>query len=379
MREIPSLDGLRALSISLVILSHSFGPVPGHGFLFNLLLKHGGLGVRIFFIISGYLITALCIQEREQAGSLSLKLFYIRRALRILPAFYLYAGIMLVLGLSGRLPIPAHNWIYVFTWTMNYNPDRQWFVSHLWSLSVEEQFYLAWPLALKFLKPAGWIAIAVIAVFAGVLLRGFQTLSGVVLIDPATLPFAFPLVAGPIAMGSLLAIHQSRVSSWVRGWRPAWVALGAAAALVFETAAEMREGGFRPSAELIVDAVMTLLIAWCVFRPQTAFGRLLNAPAAIHVGTLSYSLYLWQEAWVWGFDRPLYVLPLAWIAIYFCARMSFNTVERPLRELRRQYRPSSRDTLIKVAAVRQRNLNEIPSEIGSGAPPDAGDNRRLER
>ena len=137
---IPSLDGLRAISIGLVLLGHATRFGLGHSFLFRLAVAHAVLGVDVFFVISGYLITTLLLEEKIKFGTISLRLFYLRRALRILPAFLVFVGTLFVLSALGYIDIPSRLWIFVLTYTSNFTP-RVWDVGHLWSLSVEEHFY----------------------------------------------------------------------------------------------------------------------------------------------------------------------------------------------------------------------------------------------
>ena len=124
--NLPSLDGLRAFSIGLVILGHAMRGREKHSLLFRLFFLHADLGVIVFFIISGFLITTLLMSERAEFGSISLRLFYIRRALRILPAFCVFVGTTFLLSLLGFIYIPPRLWIYVLT-ALRQNPTRSAF------------------------------------------------------------------------------------------------------------------------------------------------------------------------------------------------------------------------------------------------------------
>src|SRR5271157_945604 len=149
MQQIPSLDGLRAISIALVLYGHATGTLG-----FPIASDRFGLaaaGVRTFFIISGFLITKLLLKEIASKGTISLRAFYRRRVLRIFPAFYAYWLVTLALVMVGLLAVPARDLAYAATYTINYVVDRSWSVGHLWSLAVEEQFYALWPLTLFFL------------------------------------------------------------------------------------------------------------------------------------------------------------------------------------------------------------------------------------
>jgi peptidoglycan/LPS O-acetylase OafA/YrhL len=157
VRLLPSLDGLRAVSILLVILGHGVGTGKSQldlhsPVLEKLFFSHSAIGVRTFFIISGFLITTLLLREKSNFGYISLPAFYTRRCLRILPAFFFYLLVIVVLDRTGFVQLPAGNLLYAVTYTMNFNPNPYWYTGHFWSLSVEEQFYLLWPLALTFLQ-----------------------------------------------------------------------------------------------------------------------------------------------------------------------------------------------------------------------------------
>jgi peptidoglycan/LPS O-acetylase OafA/YrhL len=152
-RYIPSLDGLRALSVVLVIVLHTLWAEawihPMHEWY--LVLGNGGMGVSIFFVISGYLISTLLLREWEKKGTISLKSFYLRRAFRILPPLYVYILFLVVLGATGHLPgMNFREFITAVTFTRNYVPSGLWAMEHLWSICLEEQFYLIWPSVLVF-------------------------------------------------------------------------------------------------------------------------------------------------------------------------------------------------------------------------------------
>ena len=148
--RIPSLDGLRAISILAVVVGHG---VPIFGIQSHLMGHLGNFGVRVFFLISGFLITTLLLKEWDATGGISIKNFYIRRALRIFPAFYVYVGVVGVLAALGLIELYKGDMMHALTYTMNYHMKRAWYLNHIWSLAVEEQFYLLWPAALMLAGP----------------------------------------------------------------------------------------------------------------------------------------------------------------------------------------------------------------------------------
>lgn len=145
---IPSLDGFRAISILLVIFGHliinQLLPAPLYSILKE--VSFGELGVRIFFVISGFLITYLLLKERSKNGGVNLKAFYIRRLLRIFPVFYFYLGIVAILNFSLGFQVPSLYFLSAALYIQNFSPwGSSWLIGHSWSLAVEEQFYLLWP------------------------------------------------------------------------------------------------------------------------------------------------------------------------------------------------------------------------------------------
>ena len=134
--HLPSLDGLRAISIALVLLGHLSG-TRNFGKLNLGIGDYAHLGVVVFFVISGFLITRLLLLEYEKRGSVSLKLFYARRALRLFPAAYAFIACVCLLWAAGVVHLRSTDIWHTVTYTVNYLPDSSWQIGHLWSLSNE--------------------------------------------------------------------------------------------------------------------------------------------------------------------------------------------------------------------------------------------------
>src|SRR4051812_34868116 len=147
-RSLPSLDGLRAISIGLVLLGHLIGT---RGFVQSMPLANdaGLLGVRVFFVISGFLITSILLDELSRKGTIALPRFYFRRTMRLFPASYFLVGCIAVLAGWGIVRLESGDLTLAITYTTNFRTHRGWSLGHLWSLAVEEQFYLLWPLTLR--------------------------------------------------------------------------------------------------------------------------------------------------------------------------------------------------------------------------------------
>jgi peptidoglycan/LPS O-acetylase OafA/YrhL len=337
-KRIPSLDGIRAVSIVLVIVSH-YGRDVGWGDP----LGAGSLGVRIFFVISGYLITGLLLNELEQDGRINLRRFYFRRTMRIFPAFYFYLICMLVIsavgwaGLSFRQALPA------LTYTSNYFvPSLQATIKHTWSLATEEQFYLIWPAVLAIVgRRRGLPALIFLLVFAQ-LSHHFLSLK-----LHQDMPAFFN---DPIGIGCLLAITRSYLHRttayclWVHsqaGLLLPLVILGCGLPV-------LHMGGIRDSiSSLVLNASIALWLDWVIVNAGSLTGRLLNQQAVVYIGILSYSLYLWQQPFI-GIEGVLnlkgswtFLLnPVARLAaIATCTAISYYLVERPMLRFRAALEP----------------------------------------
>jgi peptidoglycan/LPS O-acetylase OafA/YrhL len=172
MPRLPGLDGLRAIAVLAVVLYHlDVSWMPG-----------GFLGVDVFFVLSGFLITTLVVEEIERTGRLGLRDFYLRRARRLLPALLV---LLAVLSLLSLLVLPEEraelrrdvvaallyvsNWSYVFTEQSYFEAvGRPPLLQHLWSLAVEEQFYLLWPAVIVVAMVAGRRRVRLVALIAAV-------------------------------------------------------------------------------------------------------------------------------------------------------------------------------------------------------------------
>lgn len=171
---LPTLDGWRAIAILLVVVDHAVGALRDpHPALMRFRL--GFLGVYIFFGISGLLITTRLIEEQAMRGGTSLKVFFIRRAFRILPPLLAMLGIVGLAGVAGLIPMPLPLWLFALALLRNYTPPGEvaghypgWYTAHVWSLSVEEHFYLLWPAALLILgtRRAAKVAVCCVVLIA---------------------------------------------------------------------------------------------------------------------------------------------------------------------------------------------------------------------
>ena len=282
-RRVASLDGLRAVSIAFVLLGHLIGTAgyPVNGLTYAL-FGYARFGVQTFFVISGYLITTLLLEEHRAWGRIDLGAFYKRRALRILPASFVYIVFATLIRLGTHHPLHWKHLVYALTYTSCYAHDMPWILTHLWSLSVEEQFYLLWPTALVLAFSARRRICWAVMVMAPACRLWYAAH------DPHLAEYAFPAVADALAAGCLLALYGERLPK-----RSSKLCHGAIFLLVSELALTIPF--WNAKAALLLDGAGALLIALAVHIAIQREDWILNNRPIAFVGVISYSLYLYQQ------------------------------------------------------------------------------------
>ena len=333
-KRIPALDGLRAISILLVLLGHSAGTAGfPHVELERVVGDYANLGVLVFFVISGYLITGLLMEEQHKHAGISLRLFYARRFLRLAPAFLTYLAFLLILMLAGWVKLSGMDLASAFTYTVNFRKHSGWYIGHLWSLSVEEQFYLLWPAVLAFLgrRNAGRVALAVVA------LSPVSRLAAAYAGWPGSI---FPSVADSLACGCLLALWGKRLVERPAYWRALRSSFLLPAAAILILVSNWTRS-YLIGMTLGVT-VINLLIAVVVHRcmlVQSLLTRLLCNRLAVGIGVLSYSLYIWQQFFLNRHStRAITTFPynLGLTVLFAC--LSYAVVEKPFNRFRKALR-----------------------------------------
>lgn len=365
--RLPSLDGLRALAILLVLGSHFLYtagfPFDAHSLAFVFL--DGELGVRIFFVISGFIITRLLLDEDREYGSISLRLFYFRRALRILPVYYGYLSILAVFSMAGRYSDSASSWLGCLTFTRNLIGRGNSATEHFWSLSVEEQFYLCWPflfLSLRLGKRRllALIVLLVVTVLAVAVRHSFDPgdLSGSVL---SRIVGARSLLryADSLAIGCCGAFVYDSLAGFLARRLTAGLALLAALLLAAEqffsreftprgTSSLPRDlvGALMPTAQ----AATLIVLMLCTLRfPRGFIYSLLNLKLMARIGVLSYSLYVWHFLFLKAFAPAIwryawvYSWAVWWLFAAVVSILSWEFMETPFLKLRRSLRRGSRE------------------------------------
>jgi peptidoglycan/LPS O-acetylase OafA/YrhL len=355
--RIATLDGLRGISILLVLFGHAFGT----GILPRTKSAHlvSEIGVRTFFVISGFLITTLLVRERARHGRISLFGFYKRRTLRIFPAFYGYLAVVALLSIMGLAPVAGHDLANAATYTMNFHTERPWLLGHLWSLSVEEQFYLIWPLVLVLIGVTRAASFAVVAIVAAPILRlvawyRWPELRG--LTDQA-LPFVFD----SLATGCALAIARDRLEASPR-YRAVLDAPSFWLIPAFLMGAMVIT---RPWFDLgvgttLVNLGIAFAVHHCVSRPTGIVGQFLERRSLVWIGTLSYSLYLWQQPFMnRSASAWINIFPINIVLAFAAAMVWYYAVERPMLRLRRA--PETQPEPIAHVAIAPIAIVEMPA------------------
>jgi peptidoglycan/LPS O-acetylase OafA/YrhL len=359
--RIPSLDGLRCIAVSMVLFGHLLGT---QGFLHppegTFLYEFGNLGVKVFFVISGFLITNLLLVELKKSDRIHLVKFYFRRTFRIFPACYcMVAGLILFRSL-GWITLTPRDVLHTLTYTSNYYPGRSWSVGHTWSLGVEEQFYLLWPAALVILgRRKGFLAAASVIFVCPVIrvvLWHFYKAPGI--------GFRFETVADAIATGCLLAGAQEwlRTQSLYRRLLESnlFVAVPGVV-LLFHTLY-----GHPTLYYLISHTVMNIGIAlcldWCVSYHKGIVGRILNSKPLVFIGVISYSLYLWQQIFLNRYSRsPMTEFPINIILVAVAALASYFLIEQPSLRLRQG---------LEQTFFARAKVPSVPASAGESAIPE---------
>ena len=325
-RRVPSLDGLRGLSILLVILGHLV-ETARFPHLLDPLAGLGFIGVTTFFVVSGYLITALLMQELARTGDVSLARFYLRRALRILPVAYVYIGVVAALAALKLIALRPHDLPFALLFLMDYHHDRAWYLGHFWSLSVEEQFYALWP-PLILLLGIDKARVAALALFVFVTLSPSVTPRLFPSLDPRV---HLPTGAGSIAAGCLLALwfdwlgaRRVFASRW---WSAALVGVVSLQIYLWNTRREIH------GVNVAIDILIALFILRCLVVPKTLVGAILASPMLTTVGTLSYSIYVWQQLFL-NRASPNSVFPFNLLLALATAVVAHLVVERPFLRLK---------------------------------------------
>jgi peptidoglycan/LPS O-acetylase OafA/YrhL len=343
--QLAGLDGIRAIAAFLVVFFHAGIP-----------LVSGGAGVLMFFVLSGFLITWLLLRENDELGAVSLRKFYMRRSLRIFPAFYCYAAVLFGVYLIRHTRIVWPQALAALFYVNNYyqalNGDPNTGFSHTWSLAIEEQFYVLWPITFLLLRRdyrrmCQFLAGAIIAiwVYREALVFIFDVHEGYIY-------EAFDTRADHLLIGCLLAVMlRARLFPRFWGWISvrSWAAAVVAALLALSSVAECVYGHiYRDSVSFIVTPLLTAVwITQLIALRNAPLWRWTNWEWVRYLGRISYSIYLYQQLTV---SVPKKLLPHQPVIVQFVATValivavasaSHYFVERPFLKLKTRFKTTA--------------------------------------
>ena len=339
---LPTLDGWRPIAIIAVIFHHDAVHAAG-AFTTLCLFRYGGVGVDIFFAISGILIASRLLREEQSHGRIDLVNFYLRRSLRILPPALLYLLTIAVLARSSIITVHESDWWGAMLFCRNYpnllgttNGLAGWYTWHFWSLSLEEQFYLLLPVILVVTAPRrrAWVlgALAGLVALHRALALGSHSWQQIQFhagarIDALFVPALFAVFASNPRL-------RSRLRQWLRFWP--WLAATVCLVLPLGQGTGCRE--------LWLAWSLPCVVLGSVLNPDNAVGAFLEWRPLRFIGRISYSLYLWQQLFFkehFAHDHnPIPTWqnwPARLVLTCACALISYLLVEQPLARGREKW------------------------------------------
>lgn len=358
MKYQPRLDGFRGLCVAAVFLFHAQ------------FLDFGWIGVQAFFVLSGFLITAVLLEGKQSAdtGWAYFRDFYARRALRIFPVYFVYIGVI-AWGLPLAWPamadaIRAHVPDHLFgllTYTYNFSrldgSPASPFFGHLWSLSIEEQFYFAWPLCVLLLRREALVRLCVGLVVAGPVVRAISAFLSVD--DARTIYFLTTSQVDAFAAGALLTLApHSALARHITGVPLRWATLGVllataiVAVLSVMSHVKLTALGwplYMPNFGASIWGYTVLNLWFMVLLANIGAVPLVGNAAIRRLGRVSYGFYIFHFPMLWAFYTlsgaargtftalNIGVSIAAFIATWLAAEASFKFVERPFLRLKDRF------------------------------------------
>lgn len=345
----------------MVLLGHARGSIPTsitENVVFRL-ISNSGLGVSIFFVISGYLITRLLIRERVQTGFIDLKDFYKRRIYRIFPVFYLYIFVVLLLkwfyfhDIFTDYSLVTYAGLYLWNYKhlfSAFEPDNGfWFFGHFWSLSMEEQFYMLWPLMFIKIRKTNLKKVLIGLIFMMPVAR----LMTYLLLPESRGQLGMMLHTGgdAILLGCLGAVLENSVkfkeklniylnkTTWI-------IATGAFLFVISPTLSFYFKGIYSLTIGMTLNNLsIMILIFWSIYIPSKISG-FLNTKPLMYFGTLSYSLYIWQQLFLTDiYSSWAHQFPQNLLLVFVVALLSYHLIEKPVLKMKK--RPTKLQNTLK--------------------------------
>jgi len=346
--RIPSLDGLRCVAVFCVLLAHGWYSLKIPEVLKPYSHTYGVLGVTIFFVLSGFLIYNLTYKEICKNGKFNWKAFYLRRILRIFPCFYFYLFVVFILSLLGY---------YIVTWqillstaTFTYNYQHLWYLTHpkpndfhvvaqYWTLSLEEQFYLLWPLLVILIFRKNLQTALLVAIFAAPILRVstyffIPEWRGQLMMMAHT---GFDSIAAGVLLGEWMVRARSKKILVAIAENPWSVWLSFLFLFLLSPSLKVAfQGSYNITIGATLDFIAIGILMIAVIRQKNSWTyRFLNWAPVMFIGTLSYSLYIWNPLFLYKNSTfPINIFPFNYIMVFFAAFFSYFLIEKPFLRLK---------------------------------------------
>jgi peptidoglycan/LPS O-acetylase OafA/YrhL len=342
---LPFLDGLRGVAILIVILSHCLKENP----YFDVL---GEVGVEIFFVLSGFLITTLLLKEKLKNGHVSLKLFYVRRALRIMPVAYLFLLVLFVLNISFKLGVTPLGFLTSALYIKNIPipNSADWYSGHFWSLSIEEQFYLFFPFLLVLnlnrytilisllvvaLPIIGLLAVHRVGIFySNTAVHAVVYLLNSVLFGSGTVSILVGSLCSILVFKNVIVIDKL--------WNNYFLSF-ALFVLAIVIGYEKSILFIPHISRLLFSAIISWIILLNLKKESNLFSTILGWSVLKQIGILSYSLYIWQQLFThnqpWANAFPYSnSLVLNLVVLYVVANASYFLYEQRFLVLKNKFK-----------------------------------------
>jgi len=366
-RRIPGLDGLRGICILAVLFGHLSGT---RDFPIGAAAAHvwsiGSLALLVFFVLSGFLISLMVLEERERTGQVRLGRFYFRRTVRMAPPYFALVLGLAVMNTLGWIRLNPGDLSHAATYTSNYYPQRSWFVGHTWSASVQEQFYLLWPAVLVLF---GTRRAAIIAALTVVLIPAIR-LAEWEIWRWEPVGHRFETIADSMAAGCVLACIRPqlhKIPAYLSLLRAPWFFLLPVLALAANMMHDHPRAEFAVGVSVIVICV-TLTLDWIMTFPDGRVGRVLNWAPLRAIGLVSYSLYLWQQPFLNRESPAFYArFPVNVLFAFGAGLAAFYLVEQPTLNLRKHLDAKRKNAKPPVPAEAVALMEALPQRARATA------------
>ncbi len=351
----PELDGLRFYAFLGVFICHTL-PVDGAFYrrfhlpvpwLWGAIAKSGAAGVDLFFALSAFLITSILLREREETGGISLRRFYLRRILRIWPLYFLLIAVGVVLAHTmAKQSLPwyyvAGYLLFVGNWVHAVFGRPQSICSPLWTVSIEEQFYLIWPLLMKMLRRRGMIVAAIVTFLLATVCRLGFMLAGS---SGGFIYYGSVPRCDSLALGILLALFADRLPRLTRRVRCLLLA-GGLLGWVASSAWLNEQPGPVDIRMVLGRLIVSLAASAILYACLHSHSRLVRGEWVVRLGKISYGLYmlhltgilimlsLFRPAWGW---QLLATKALGFVMTVILAMASYRWVESPFLHLKDKF------------------------------------------